>query len=274
MRETTPAIRFVFDRLAGYLAGGREHGVELTRGADGKSVTRPMCMNLEHYYAVGRDNGMFVPRYTAPRRTELIDSRSLRVTIEPHDGWRLTSTVMLRVLEACRFEAVYEFTFDEPLQGFDALVSHYFHTMDEPWLHLDGRWVRPMIGDQEHIAFPVSDAAAAHTRRHIDDPATHTDVKRYVKNAGAFSLPVSSQHVTAPVMISPVGAEGWSLIHVVEPTTLVSFSANRCYFAHDFTLIGRDVARGERVTCRAWMIYTQLNSPDDALAITRQHVAW
>lgn len=274
MRETTPAIRFVFDRLAGYLAGGCEHGIELTRGADGKPVTRPMCLNLEHYYAVGRDNGMFVPRYTAPRRTDLIDDRSLRITIAPHNGWQVTSTVTLRALESRCFEAVYEFAFDEALRGFDALTSHYFHVMDEPWLHLDGQWVRPTIGEREHIAFPVSDAAAAQTRQHIDDPATRVDVQRYVKDVSNFGMPVSSQRITAPVMISPIGADGWSVIHVVEPAALVSFSANRCYYAHDFTLVGRDVARGEKVTCRAWMIYAQLKQPDDALAIARQHVAW
>ena len=69
---TNPSVAFAYDSLAGYVSGGRHQGVELTRGADGRPVTRAMCLNLEHYYARGAGKGMFVPRYEAPATTEVL----------------------------------------------------------------------------------------------------------------------------------------------------------------------------------------------------------
>ena len=45
--------RFEYGQLlAGRISGGKLHGVELTRGADGKPVTRAGCLNVEHYFSI------------------------------------------------------------------------------------------------------------------------------------------------------------------------------------------------------------------------------
>ena len=68
-------------------------------------------------------------------------------------------------------------------------------------------------------------------------------------------------------MVSPIRDSGWSVVHVIERAQCPSISANRRWQAHDFSLLGRDVAAGETVSCRAWMIYARLNCLDDALKL-------
>src|SRR5689334_10081025 len=87
--ELTPSLRFRRDGFAGYITGGHEHGVHLTEGADGLPITRPMCLNVEHYYATNARGGRFVPRYKAAVHTDLTGD-ALRLRIEPFEAWRVS----------------------------------------------------------------------------------------------------------------------------------------------------------------------------------------
>ena len=78
---------------------------------------------------------------------------------------------------------------------------------------------------------------------------------------------MDDQFYDHPVLVSPIRDSGWSIVHAVQRDLCPSISANRRWHAHDFSLVGRDVAAGETVTCRAWMIYQKLDSLDDALCL-------
>ena len=53
---------FQYADLSGVISGGKQHGIELRAGADGKPLTGNMCLNLEHFLAKDFPNGRFVPR--------------------------------------------------------------------------------------------------------------------------------------------------------------------------------------------------------------------
>ena len=111
MDELVPSWRFKREGLAGYISGGPEHGVELTHGADGRPVTRCMCLNLEHYYAKSCRGGRFVPRGKADVRTEQADEGGVRVEISAWGDWNVTSTITYRLLPERIIEATFDFAF-------------------------------------------------------------------------------------------------------------------------------------------------------------------
>lgn len=271
--EFAPAIRFRDNSWNGYISGGKEHGVELTRGIDFVSpVTRAMCLNLEHYYATDCVNGMFVPRYKASRRSRLIGDRTVRIEIESFEEWRVRSTVTLRLLEepARTIEAEYDFTFERGFEYFECLVSNYFHEKTPPFLHLGGQWVRVELDDSEHRSWMRSPEDAARLRRRID--GQWPEIRSYVPN-NDVSLPIDSECYSRPVMVSTIADTGWSVVNVVEPEHCPSLSANRRFWAHDFSILGRPVAAGERVRCRAWLAYAKLDKLGDALAMADRLLA-
>jgi len=77
--------------------------------------------------------------------------------------------------------------------------------------------------------------------------------------------PIDARCYDYPVMVSPIRDTGWNVVNIVEREVCPTLSANRRWNAHDFSLIGRDVAKGETVVCRAWMIYAELKSNDEAM---------
>jgi hypothetical protein len=112
----------------------------------------------------------------------------------------------------------------------------------------------------EHRTWARSKSDADALKARLDEPA-------YRALTGAdFHLPVDDACYEEPIMISPVGSAGWAMVHVMHRDSCCSLSANVCWRAHDFSLIGRDVRAGEEVTAHAAMIFVKLTSLDDALA--------
>ena len=146
--------------VAAYLAGGEEHGVEITSGADGEPVTRAMCMNLEHYLAISPRGGLFVPRYRAPRATATPIDDTIAISIRPFDPWQIHTTVSLRALSGHLIEARYEFRFEAVFDEFEAFVSNYLYGANPPWLHLAGHWQQVKLTGKEH-RFWARDGASA-----------------------------------------------------------------------------------------------------------------
>ena len=257
-QQLVPSWRFKQEKLAGYIVGGHEHGVELAVGADGNPVTGIMCMNVEHYYAKGCPGGRFVPRYKADVKSELLGPNKVRVEIAPHANWNVAASVTFDIRPERRILVTYDFTFNDDYKDFEAFISNYFVEGAEPYVHLGGKWVQPKLGDREHRYW----ARSARDASVIQDGRLDEFFKEMKE---AFEAPVDPQHYDYPVMVTPTSSPEWYVIHVMEKGMCPSLSANRTWRAHDFSLIGRDVAKGERVTCRAWMVYTTMASLDDAL---------
>ena len=246
------------EHMAGYISGGHYHGVEITSGADGRPVTRPMCLNLEHYYAKAR-SGELVPRLQGEARAEAAGPAVVRLAIDPVGEWRVHSTITYALLPTGVFEVTYEFAFDEEYPAFEALISNYFHEPTEPIIRVGGDWVQPQLGEREHRTWTRDEQAAVDRADGRLDP--------FLARYPDYALPTDEQRYDEPVIISPIRDSDWSVVHVIEREHCPSVSANRTWNAHDFSLVGRDVARGEKVVCRAWMAYAQLESLDDALTL-------
>jgi hypothetical protein len=261
--ELVPSWRFKTEGLAGYIAGGHEHGLHWTEGVDGGPVTRPMCMNLEHYYARSERGGRFVPRYKAEVQSERTSAGVVIVRVGPCRNWNLDATISFRFVAEHVVEARYDFLFHEAYWDFEAFISNYFHAPAEPLIHLGGAWVRPRLGEREH----------RYWARNGQDARVLVDGRLdefLAEMKGEYSVPVDALRYDVPVMITPVGEAEAAVVHFVERAQCPSLSANRTWNAHDFSLIGGDVHKGETVTCRAWMAYMKLASPDEVIPLYEQ----
>lgn len=260
--QLTPAWSFKQQNMAGYITGGHEHGVEITWGADKNPVTRRMCLNLEHYFAKDM-SGTFVPRFKATKCSELCQDGCVRIVVDPFEDWRLRSTITYTLLQNC-VQAEYTFTFERDYQEFHGLISNYFHEPTEPWIHVGGKWLQPKLTEKEHRTWArdvrTQDIVRGRMAMLNEQPDMPSDQAR----------PVDEQLYDHPVLISAIGDSGWYIVHAVEREMCPSISANRRWNAHDFSLVGRDVAADETVVARAWMIYTRLKSLDDALQLASQ----
>ena len=258
--ELIASWRFAYDGLAGYISSGHQHGVELTAGADGQPVTRPMCLNLEHYHARSHVGGLFVPRYKAPVQAERLARDTVRVAMEPYHDWQVRATITYRLLPVRVIEARYDFLFGADYAGFEAFVSNYFHSPTEPYLYLGDGWKQPIIGESEHRFWARGPLEAGNIR------TLYPDSFQRVQLIAAVD-PAPYKH---PIMVTPIADSGWSVVTLVDRCGCPNLSANRRWNAHDFALVGRDVARGESISCRAWLAYARLESLDQALMLYQQ----
>jgi hypothetical protein len=261
--ELVEAWRFSQKGLAGYITGGHEHGIELTSGADREPVSRPMCMNLEHYFAADK-LGLFVPRHKANVHSKVVGGRSVRVEIEPFEDWRLRTSITYTPVSEGAIRADYVFHFEESYKGFSALVSNYFHGSVEPWMHVGGNWIQPQIGRKEHRTWPRDAEAAKQAERRMKMLRQSSEAPKDLK------CPVNKQFYDHPVIVSSIGQSGYSVVHAVERRRCPSISANRRWHAHDFSLIGQDVEKDEEIVCRAWMVYLKLNKLEEALKLANK----
>ncbi len=252
-----PSWRFKRARIQGYIAGGGEHGVEITDAGDGLPGTRPMCLNLEHYYSRSCHNGRFVPRSRA-KVTSTCVGDAVVVTIDPHDAWEVRTEITFMVLDMPAVEAHYRFRFLAPFAGFEALVSNYFLDPTEPYIHLGGAWKRPRLGDGEHRFWAKGPDQADNIRAVYPKELTPAD---------SIELAIDPDYYDYPIMITPVRNTRSSIVTVVEPQHCSSLSANRRWNAHDFSLIAQDVKQGQEVSCRAWLACCELASLDDAIQL-------
>jgi len=261
--ELAQAWRFDQKQTAGYICGVHEHGIELTRGANRRSVTRHMCMNLEHYFCQDQ-LGLFVPRHKAPVQSKLVGDRSVRIDIGPYEDWRVHTTITYKLLPECTIRAEYVFRFEKAYRGFSALVSNYFHDSAEPWIHVGGIWMQPQLGRNEHRTWPRDAEAGKAAERRMKmmskAPETPKDLK----------CPIHDQFYDQPVIVSSIGDSGWSVVHVIEERRCPCLSANRRWHAHDFSLVGQDVKDGEEIVCRTWMVYVQLRKLEEATILARK----
>jgi len=256
--------RFEYGQLlAGRISGGKLHGVELTCGADGKPVTRAGCLNVEHYYSTSQVDGRFVPRTKAPLSFKRLDDTAMRVEIGPYEEWRVRVTVTYRLLAECVIEADYLFAFDADYRDFSTLISNYFYDAWPPYLRLDRQWVKGRLNDpMEHRRWCRSAADRQRMIQAIPSYFLGYPPMGYDRLKSVDETPYSE-----PVIATFIGTSGYAVINWMERENCFSIECNRRWGAHDFTLVGRDVKRGESVRCRAWMAYRKLDrkSLDDVL---------
>lgn len=256
------SLQFDANGVRGYVTGGGQHGVEIVSMRDRHPGTRPMCMNLEHYYSRSCREGLFVPRAKARVHTELLED-GVRIHIDPFDRWLVETEVVLRVLDGPMIEACYTFSFLSRFEGFEALVSNYFLDPTEPFLHLGGEWRRPEVSEREHRFWPRGRREADNIAAIYPGELTPSD---------DIELTVDEEAYDHPIMVTPVRDTPTSIVNIVEPRYCSSLSANRRWNAHDFSLVAMDVDRGETVSCRAWLVCCELGSLDDAIGLQDQLV--
>ena len=261
--QLVPSWQFKTDGVRGYVVGGGEHGIEITSLGGSAPGTRPMCLNLEHYYARSCRNGRFVPRYKAATHSELTGDGVVRITIEPFEGWQIRTTITFELLPEHTIQACYEFAFDSDFAGFEALISNYFHEPDEPYLHVGGEWRRPGLTDHEHRFW-------ARGPKEVEN--IEAIYRRETTRQDDIDLPIDQEFYDYPVMITPIRETGWSVVNIIHPDHCPSISANRRWNAHDFSFWGRDVSKGQTITCKAWLACRKLESLDEALGLYEQLV--
>jgi hypothetical protein len=261
--EYTPSWRCNYEVLAGYIVGGHQHGLYWTEGADGAPVSRPMCLNIEHYYAKVERGGRFVPRLKAEVQTDRTDDDTVVVRIAPFENWDVSVSLSYTLLPDRIVEARFEFVFGASYRDFEAFISNYFHAPTEPYIHLGGVWIRPQLGEREHRYWARSDRDAQVIKdgrldEFLDGMKEHYDA------------PVDPNRYDLPIMVTPIGDSGWSVVNIIEQQMCPSLSVNRNWKAHDFSLIGHDVEKGQRIVCRAWMIYAKLENLNDVIPLYEQ----
>ena len=263
MSSLVPSWQFTGDGVRGYIAGGGGHGVEIV-AVDGVGMdeapggTRPMCMNLEHYYARSHRGGRFVPRLKADVRSYLDDDGAVRVRIAPYEQWQVETTIAFRVSAGPVVEVCYEFRFEADFVGFEAFVSNYFHDPGEPLIRLGGAWVRPALTNGEHRFWARGAIKAENIAAVYPPELTPQD---------NIDLPIDDARFDVPLMVTPLAETGFSVVNAVEPNRGGSISANTKWNAHDFSILVGDVAAGDAIACRAWLACLKLAEPDDALAL-------
>ncbi|MFC1452418.1 hypothetical protein ACFLSJ_03630 [Verrucomicrobiota bacterium] len=252
-----PSWRFDSDGMHGYVVGGREHGVHITSTPDGVPATKPMCLNLEHYCARSCSEGRFVPGKVAPMRTEQVGN-SVCLDIEPHGDWALRTTIQYQIRRDRIVEVFLAFAFHQAFKGFEASVSNYFLAPTEPFVAAGGGWRNRPLGENVHRFWARGRAQAANI------------AAVYPKEAEpdcGIEWQIDDEYFDFPIMITPITGSKYSVIIIADPLQCSSLSANRKWNAHDFSLVGRNVSRGETIACRAWIACRVLDSPDDAFRL-------
>jgi len=256
--------RFEYGQLlAGKISCGKLHGIELTRGADGKPVTRAGCLNVEHYYCTSLADGFFVPRKRAPLSIKRLDDTAMRVEIGPYEEWRVSVTATYRLLPECVIEAEYLFDFDADFRDFNAFISNYFYDAWPPYLRLAGQWAKGRLNvPLEHHRWCRSAADRQRIIRAIPSYCQGWPDMGYDRLKS-----VDETTYSEPVIVTFIGTSGYAVINWMERENCPEISGNQRWGAHDFTLLGRDVKRGDSVRCRAWMAYRKLDRKnlDDVL---------
>ena len=256
-----PSWLFYTQGIRGYVSGGGFHGVEICSGVNGEPVTRPMTLNLEHYYARDCRDGRFVPRVKASVESVYDEEEEIfRIEIAPFEEWRIHTTITYRLARNRTIEAVYRFAFERDFSGFEAFVSTYYHQPDEPYMYLDGEWKQPDLRDDEHRFFARGDREAENI---------NAVYNREKDEANTVRLTIDPRRVPYPIMITPIRDTGYFVVNIVEPESWSSLSANRKWNAHDFSMFARDFKAGEIQTGRSWLTYCQLSSLDEAFDLYR-----
>ncbi len=257
-RLLVPGWQFEDGGIRGYVAGGGQHGVEITDAGDGLPGTRPMCLNLEHYYSRSCRSGRFVPRQKAHVISGLLSEDAVLTTIDAFQAWQVRTDITFRVLPGPLIEACYHFRFMSHFDGFEALVSNYFLDPTPPYIHLGGVWVQPSIGDREH-RFWAKGREQAENIKAVYVPELAPGER--------IDLHVDDDYYDHPIMVTPVRQTRKSVVNMVESRFCSSLSANRLWHAHDFSLLAEDVEPGDEILCRAWLTICELESLDEAVDV-------
>ncbi len=245
--------------LAGKVRGGEEHGVELSRGFDGKPVIAPASLNLEHYYSTSRPAGLFVPR-KGTRRIEKTGDRTVRVEIAEYAGWKISAEIIYTFLPDCAIRADYTLVFGETYQDFNTILSLYFFEETMPCLRFDNRWEQLRLATPKEHRFWCRDAKELERFKRAL-PAMNAD---YAPLQLAGCMTVDQRTFSTPIMISAIRDTGWAVILWFDEEVR-SVSANTRWKAHDFSIGGRDVKKGEVLKSTVWLAYRQLDNMDATL---------
>jgi hypothetical protein len=238
---------------------GHMHGLILA-GVDSTPITQPFMatMNLEHYCERARGS-RFVPRNEVAQAYE-VDGDSVTVHFARHPDWAVTSAVRYTRRENGVFDVLFTFDFDEAYTRFEAFVASYFHGRVVPFVASDGKVFRPEIEPPVQLFFPRDEDAREQVSdgrwQFLDDFKLRADT--YDDDGKLYD---------APITIHRPDDSDYAFVQMMDRRECSAVSVNTFAFAQDFSLMGRDVAAGERVAVRARVVYTELERPEDAVSL-------
>ncbi len=268
-----PAFEINTRELSGFIRPIGEHnGLILSARAAATAITKPgmVTWNLEHYCKTSKGYP-FYPRNTAIQGYEQSAPGTFTLKYQPTDEWKVAISDTYSIFKDDRIEVKMELRFEEDYKNFEVFVASYFAPGFQVFLPLAKGWVTPeMEGTEQHF-FP-RDASA---RVMIDDGRWNWLAARKYPPVGhdetyAMPLMVSVFRGTTPPNASPlrpeeVGAkEGhWAWIQMTRPEDCLALSPNVFAPAHDFSLLGADVRKGETRTVRARLLWKKLKNLDE-----------
>jgi len=251
--------------LIGKISGPPTHGVEFSKGAvedQGLPVTKPMSLNVENYHVAGTLNGLYVPRKMAEQKINRLNENTMRLQIEPYENWKVHTEVLYTLLPDCVVQAKYTFTCEQDYPQFEVFISSYFHGCYPPYMRLNGKWQRAEIvranNPCEHRYWCRDEKTREQLKAKMPQRLKQYDEVFGGRDKSIFVEAVDERCYTEPLIVTPIHGTGYAVVHWIERESCMSLSANNRNGAHDFCLVGRDVKKGQTVTCYAWMAYRKL----------------
>jgi|GEM_PF-363716 len=239
---------------------GELHGLILCGEGDVPiTLPRAATMNLEHYCEIGRC-GRFTPRIEVAQSYELAPE-SVTVRFGPHPRWNVASAVTYTQRGDAAFDILFSFEFGADYPKFEAFVASYFWGKRIPYVMAGGACFRPDIKPGQQLFFPRD----AEAREQVDDGRWS-----FLKDANLFAeADPGGRFYDAPLTIHRDDETGWTFLQMADRRKCAAISVNTFAYAQDFSLVGHDVRKGERVRVRARVAYVKLDSPEQALDVYR-----
>jgi hypothetical protein len=169
------------------------------------------------------------------------------------------------LLAADTVDVSWRFEFNADYLGFEAFIASYMPVGTvPPLIRSGGRWGRPHVNSvPKEQLFVARDEEA---KRLPDDGRWRELFERgfaYAVDKGAYDIPVMVT-TFGEGLIDPV------VIQMVNRRECPALSPNVFAPAHDFSLVGRDVRRGQEVSARARIVYRPIADLADVQALYEQ----
>jgi len=200
-----------------------------------------------------------VPR-AGTRSIRKADDRTVVIEIAQGQGWQVAGKITCTFLPQCTIRADYEMEFDADYKDFNTLVSAYFHEATLPYLRIAGEWQQVALPDQmQHRFWCRSQQDLGDFRKALD--AMNAD---YAGSGFPDLISVDDLTWEEPVMVNTTRNTGWAVAMWFDKNVR-SVSANVRWQAHDFSIGGFDVKKGESIMSTLYMAYRKIGNMDDLL---------
>ncbi len=243
-----PVYEFKAGEMRGFVRPiGHHHGL-IIHGPNNTPVTKQggCTINLEHYVSAD-GHGQFVPRKEELQTYE-IDGQTLTIHFAPFEEWKIHSSLKYDFSSGEHIDITFSFRFEADYNAFEAFVASYMHSRVPPLAKMGGRWIRLQPERGWQMFLPK-------TPRHGE----------YVLDGrwGWFPSGLKPHLVHSvydrPILVTRDENSQYALIQLVDPRECMALSPNNFAPAHDLSLVGHDVKKGETVTVPIRLHYQKID---------------